>query len=149
LLPEAPDCAGKAEDHSQELEAGGVQGEMLALRTCHLLVTAARAIPPNSQALRAFSKAVVPTCLDLASGRNLEGCGSCMDDVPPAGVRQGTLQVLFIVVHGLGEQAGPLLPDVLNIADDALTVRVAHAPCECVFPADACLACSNLRHIVP
>ena len=139
LLPEAlgstcvsMDGSGKGEDDAPELEAARAQGEMLALRTCHLLATAARAIPPNSQALRAFSKAVVPTCLDLASGRNLEGCGGCRDEVPPAGVRQGTLHVLFIVVHGLGDQAGPLLPDVLNITDDALTVRVAHAPWVCL-----------------
>ena len=154
LLPEAPgstcvsmDGAGKGEDDVLELEAGGALCEMLALRTCHLLATAARAIPPNSQALRAFSKAVVPTCLDLASGRNLKGCGGCRDEVPPTGVRQGTLHVLFIVVHGLGDQAGPLLPDVLNIADDALTVLVAHAPCVCL--PSRCLACSNLRHILP
>jgi hypothetical protein len=139
LLAEAPGASCTSVDgayegeNALELEAGSVHSEMLALRTCHLLATAARAIPPTSQALRAFSKAVVPTCLELACGRRLEGHESCGSGEPSAGVRQGALHVLFIVVHGLGEQAGPLLPDALNIADDALTVRAR--------PCVACVAC--------
>jgi hypothetical protein len=92
---------------------------MLELRASHMLATAARALPPNSEALRVFSKAVTPTCLQLSSGRTQKGGRG----VPGVGVRQVAMHVLFIIVHGLGERSGPLLPDVLAIADDALTAK--------------------------
>ena len=53
----------------------------------------------------------MPTCLGLASGQG---------DARAAGVRQGVMHVLFIVVHGLGDQAAPLVEDVLDIADETL-----------------------------
>ena len=97
------------------------QPEALQMRACHLLATAARALPPTSEALRSFSKCVVPTCLRLgASGSEDEAAAA--GDAHGAAVRGGCIQVLFIILHGLGEQAGPLVPDALDIAHDALVV---------------------------
>jgi hypothetical protein len=39
------------------------------------------------------------------------------------------MHVLFVIVHGLGEQARPLLPDILDIVDDALAVPVSLSLC--------------------
>jgi hypothetical protein len=42
------------------------------------------------------------------------------------------MHVLFVIVHGLGEQARPLLPDILDIVDDALAVPVSLSLCPSV-----------------
>ena len=108
------------------------QPEALQMRACHLLATAARALPPTSQALRSFSKCVVPTCLRLSASGS-EGEGAAAGDARGVAVRGGCIQVLFIIVHGLGEQAGPLVPDALDIAHDALVVATTDSTSS--FPA--------------
>jgi hypothetical protein len=85
------------------------------LRACNALICVARALVDVRSALRSFTRAVAHPCMQMVGDSDATGI-----------MRAGCLQILFVCVHGLQNDAAPLIRDAMDVAERALKVFNMH-----------------------